>query len=185
MVSFHRRQWQFTTQIPKDLLLRGMVRTSAWHDIAQTNVELRPITLTRAAAIRWTRGIYVSGQRTTASHGDLSGGILLPSSFWRRPKTEIRLRADGWILEMVFVSDTGLTGPGTYSARTRGPGETSFSSPLLPKTIARPICGRMVQAWIRQQHGNRLSVRARPWFKMRHRPTVWGTPIGDRPFGMM
>lgn len=48
--------------------------------------------------------------------------------------TDIRCTASGLLLELTFVPDAGATGPGTFSARRRGPGDPTFSTPFTPTT---------------------------------------------------
>ncbi|HLK15601.1 MAG TPA: hypothetical protein VKT78_12420 [Fimbriimonadaceae bacterium] len=47
---------------------------------------------------------------------------------------DIRCAPSGLLLEISFVPDSGATGPGTFSARTRGPGDPNFSVPFTPLT---------------------------------------------------
>jgi hypothetical protein len=48
--------------------------------------------------------------------------------------TQAKLRSDrsGPILEMVFVPDSGTSGPGTFSARYADNPDKAFSSPYVP-----------------------------------------------------
>jgi hypothetical protein len=48
-------------------------------------------------------------------------------------QSKLRSDTDGNILELVFVPDSGTTGPGTFSARYQGAGSSTFSSPYVPK----------------------------------------------------
>lgn len=45
---------------------------------------------------------------------------------------EIRGSSQGALLEICFVPDTGTSGPGSFSARFRGPGDPDFSAPFVP-----------------------------------------------------
>src|SRR5580693_6247290 len=47
--------------------------------------------------------------------------------------SDIRSSPSGLLLELTFVPDSGTGGPGAFSARTRGPGDLSFSSAFIPK----------------------------------------------------
>ncbi|MHB8638019.1 MAG: hypothetical protein ACYC96_16290, partial [Fimbriimonadaceae bacterium] len=46
---------------------------------------------------------------------------------------DIRCSANGLLLEISFVPDSGTSGPGTFSVRTRGPGDAAFSAAFIPK----------------------------------------------------
>ena len=47
--------------------------------------------------------------------------------------SDIRCAPSGLLLELTFVPDSGTSGPGTFSARTRGPGDLAFSAAFRPQ----------------------------------------------------
>ena len=45
---------------------------------------------------------------------------------------DIRCSPNGVVLELAFVPDSGTSGPGSFSARLRGPGDLTFSAAFIP-----------------------------------------------------
>lgn len=48
-------------------------------------------------------------------------------------QSEIASSFDGFLLEISLLPDVGTSGPGTFYARTRAPGEVNFSAAFLLK----------------------------------------------------
>ena len=113
--------WQYSTQITSN---------GSWSNVsvcALTNgrVEVR--------GCRTVAGVPSTYRFTSTDHGKTftTAALILMAS------TQAKLRSDrsGPILEMVFVPDSGTSGPGTFSAKYADNPDKAFSAPYVP-TIA-------------------------------------------------